>query len=216
MTWIVATSNPHKMEEIRKILANTTLEVLSMREAGFDGELEETGDTFRANAAQKVRGLEPHFPDAWIFADDSGLVIDALDGAPGVYSARFLGDASYPEKIAALNAKLDAKGVPAADRNASFRCAIALKRPGDPELHFFDGRVDGYFAQEPAGSSGFGYDPAFYVPELGHTLAEVDADTKNALSHRGRALRAMEAWLKDAASECFDMTADDTAGGEVS
>ena len=184
---IFATSNEHKMEEIRMILGDLGAEILSMREAGIAVEIEENGATFAENAAIKVRAIRP-FTDAIVMADDSGLVIDALNGGPGVYSARYMEGSPYSERNRNLIQRLEGKR--GTERSARFVCAIAASLP-DGRLLTTQGTMEGVIAQEPAGENGFGYDPILYLPEYGMTAAELSPEEKNAISHRGKALRAM-------------------------
>lgn len=192
---IVATHNKDKLNEIRQILDPAEWDLQGMSELGFHEEIPETGETFAENAAQKAAALAEHYPSSWIFADDSGLCVKALNNEPGVHSARFLGDASYPEKIRRLQEMLQDASPDPATWEASFRCAIALRNPGNGDMLIFEGSMDGRIHTEMRGDNGFGYDPAFYLPEKGVTAAELDADEKNAVSHRGEALRKMAEWL---------------------
>ncbi|MFQ9511811.1 MAG: XTP/dITP diphosphatase [Lachnospiraceae bacterium] len=185
---IFATSNEGKMKEIRMILKDLGKEVLSIKEAGISVEIEENGSTFEENAIIKVKALRP-YTDGIILADDSGLEVDYLDKKPGVYSARYMGeDTSYKVKNESIIAQLD--GVEGADRSARFVCVIAASMP-DGTILTSRGTIEGVIAKTPAGSSGFGYDPIVYVPELGATTAELTPEQKNEVSHRGKALRAM-------------------------
>ena len=185
---IFATGNAHKMKEIREILGGLPVGIVSMKEAGIDLEIEETGSSFEENALIKARAVAA-VSGALTLADDSGLEIDALGGAPGIYSSRFLGeDTPYSEKNRAIIEKL--AGLSGSERSARFRCVIAAVFPDGREL-VSEGRVEGEIAFSPAGENGFGYDPIFYLPERGCTTAELSAEEKNAISHRGRALRGM-------------------------
>ena len=185
---IFATSNEGKMKEIRMILKDLGKEVLSIKEAGISVEIEENGSTFEENAIIKVKALRP-YTDGIILADDSGLEVDYLDKKPGVYSARYMGeDTSYKVKNESIIAQLD--GVEGADRSARFVRVFAASMP-DGTILTSRGTIEGVIAKTPAGSSGFGYDPIVYVPELGATTAELTPEQKNEVSHRGKALRAM-------------------------
>ena len=185
---IFATGNAHKMKEIREILGGLPVGIVSMKEAGIDLEIEETGSSFEENALIKALAVAA-VSGALTLADDSGLEIDALGGAPGIYSSRFLGeDTPYSEKNRAIIEKL--AGLSGSERSARFRCVIAAVFPDGREL-VSEGRVEGEIAFSPAGENGFGYDPIFYLPERGFTTAELSAEEKNAISHRGRALRGM-------------------------
>lgn len=188
------------MREIREILADLSGEIQSMKEAGLSPEIVEDGATFDENALIKARtvheaAVSAGYTDALVLADDSGLEIDALGGAPGVYSARFMGeDTPYEIKNAALIDKL--ADTPENERTARFRCAIAAVLPDGEEL-LTDASVDGIIAYGPSGSNGFGYDPILYYPPRGCTLACLTDEEKNAISHRGKALRRMRDILGD-------------------
>ncbi|MBQ7433124.1 MAG: RdgB/HAM1 family non-canonical purine NTP pyrophosphatase [Lachnospiraceae bacterium] len=182
---LFATGNEGKMREIKMILDG--LEVISLKEAGIEVDIEENGTTFEENAAIKAQALRPYW-DGIILADDSGLEVDYLNKEPGVYSARYMGDAPYEIKNRSIIERLE--GVEGADRSARFVCVIAASLP-DGQLLTTRGTIEGIIAKEPAGCGGFGYDPIVYVPELGMTTAEISAEQKNAISHRGKALRAM-------------------------
>ncbi len=189
MRLIVASHNEHKLEEIRAILADLDLEVVSLLDLGFDTEIEENGTSFQENALLKVRALRDIYPNDYIMADDSGLCVDALDGAPGVYSARFGGVGStYPEKFRLLYRLMDESG--RTDTSAKFHCTIAVMRP-DGSTFTVDGIVSGEITREASGANGFGYDPIFYLPEYKLTTAQIDPVLKNRLSHRAKALEAM-------------------------
>lgn len=186
---IFATGNKNKMIEIREILKDLNLDILSMKEAGISIDVEENGTTFEENALIKARAVAEKC-DAIVLADDSGLEIDYLDKAPGVYSARFMGeDTSYEIKNKALIDKLE--GVPKKERTARFVCAIAAVVPGREPVAV-RGTIEGYIGWEPAGENGFGYDPIFYVPDLDCSTAQLSMEEKNARSHRGNALRAIK------------------------
>jgi XTP/dITP diphosphohydrolase len=187
---LVSTRNAHKVAEIRDILGSD-FEVLDLSAISGVGEVEETGVTFEENATLKAQAVSGHF-DGWVIADDSGLEVDALDGAPGVFSARFSGaGATDASNRALLVKKLD--GVRGGERSARFRCVIVLAR-GGRKLAAFNGSVEGVIINLEKGSGGFGYDPLF-VPE-GHckTFAQLGAEVKNTLSHRARALEGLLAW----------------------
>ncbi len=198
MRIVFATGNKDKMREIRDILGNLGLEILSMKEAGIEGDIEENGTTFSENSMIKAESvaklLKQQNPEAAkesiILADDSGLEVDYLGGEPGIYSARYMGrDTSYTEKNTAIIAKLD--GVPDEKRTARFVCAISAVLPNGKKLGTL-GTMEGRIGYEIAGQNGFGYDPIFFLPEYGKTSAEISAEEKNAISHRGKALREME------------------------
>ena len=190
---IFATGNKNKMREIRDILSDLGMEILSMKEAGIDKEINEDGKTFEENALIKARAVAED-TDAVVLADDSGLEIDYLNKEPGIYSARHLGeDTSYEIKNQALLDRLS--GVKKEDRTARFVCAIAAVLPDKREFVVRE-TIEGYIGEKPAGTNGFGYDPIFYVDEYGCSTAELSEEKKNEVSHRGKALRAMREVLK--------------------
>ena len=190
---IFATGNKNKMREIRDILSDLGMEILSMKEAGIDKEINEDGKTFEENALIKARAVAED-TDAVVLADDSGLEIDYLNNEPGIYSARYLGeDTSYEIKNQALLDRLS--GVKKEDRTARFVCAIAAVLPDKREFVVRE-TIEGYIGEKPAGTNGFGYDPIFYVDEYGCSTAELSEEKKNEVSHRGKALRAMREVLK--------------------
>lgn len=186
---IFATSNPGKMKEVRMLLNDLNVTVRSMEEAGVQADIVEDGDTFEKNAAIKAEAIRD-LTGCIALADDSGLEIDYLNGEPGVYSARYMGeDTSYTVKNRAIIEKLaNAKG---AERSARFVCVIAAAFPGQPTV-YTKGIMEGIIADEPSGEGGFGYDPIFYVQEIGTTTAQMSPEGKNAISHRGKALREMK------------------------
>ena len=194
MKIIFATSNQGKLREVRAIVADLGIEVESMKDAGIDVDIVEDGKTFAENALIKARTVCKACGEVTM-SDDSGLEIDALGGEPGIYSARYMGeDTSYHIKNMNLVERLE--GVPDEKRTARFVCAIACVFPDGRELicrETFEGRI-GY---EEKGENGFGYDPIFYVPEKGCYSAELSPEEKNAISHRGKALRAMRAKLEE-------------------
>lgn len=189
---IFATGNEGKMREIREILKELQVPVLSMKEAGVSLNIEENGSTFAENAEIKARAVW-NCTGGIVLADDSGLVVDALGGEPGVYSARYMGeDTSYEIKNREIIRRLEA--VSGQDRSARFVCIIAAVLP-DGTVRKTEGTMDGVIAMEPAGEEGFGYDPILYIPEYGKTSAQLTMEEKNAISHRGKALRAMKGEL---------------------
>ena len=191
---ILATSNKDKAREIAEILSDTPFVVTTMKEEGYDPDIVENGKTFEENALIKARTVHALAEGAYVMADDSGLCIDALDGAPGIYSARFCGeDSTYPEKFAKIFEML--KDVPEEKRTAKFVCSIAVVRPDGSEFTV-RGEVCGVLHEKPMGDGGFGYDPIFYVPEFGMTTAQMTKEQKNSISHRGKASRAMAEKLK--------------------
>ena len=181
------------MREIRAILGDLGMEVISMREAGFTGEIVEDGVTFAENAAIKARAVWEK-TGGIVMADDSGLEIDYLNGEPGVYSARYLGDTPYEVKNCTLIGRLD--GVPDEKRTARRVCVIAVVLP-DGTLKETRAAMEGRIAYEPAGEGGFGYDPILYLPEYGKTSAEISMEEKNKISHRGKALEAAKEFLRE-------------------
>lgn len=197
---IFATGNEGKMKEIRLLLADLGLPVLSMKEAGVVLDIEETGATFAENAELKARAVWERTGDI-VLADDSGLAVDYIGGEPGIYSARYMGeDTSYEIKNREIIRRLE--GARDVQRSARFVCDIAAVMPDGSVKHAQE-TMEGLIAGEPAGCGGFGYDPILYIPEFGKTSAELTMDQKNQISHRGKALRAMKAelllWLgKDA------------------
>lgn len=190
---IFATGNAGKMREIRLILGDLGCEILSMKEAGADLEIVEDGETFAENAEIKARAVWECTGDI-VLADDSGLVVDYLNGEPGIYSARYMGeDTSYEIKNRNLIERLkDALGDA---RTARFVCNIAAVLPDGQVLHT-EKTMEGRIADEPAGSEGFGYDPILWLPEYGVTSAQLTIEQKNLVSHRGKALEAMKVELK--------------------
>lgn len=190
---IFATGNKDKMREIREILADTDFEILSMKEAGIVTDIVEDGQSFEENSLIKAKAIAALAPDDIILADDSGLEVDALGGEPGIYSARYMGeDTSYEIKNANLIERLE--GVAKEDRTARFVCAVAAVFP-DGRSEAVRGTIEGYIGYKPAGCGGFGYDPIFYLYENDHSTAELTAEEKNAISHRGKALRAIKEFL---------------------
>ena len=203
MRIVFATGNKDKMREIRQILGGLDADILSMKEAGVEADVEENGTTFAENARIKADAIyqllkekEPEQAESTVvLADDSGLEVDYLGGEPGIYSARYLGkDTPYSEKNQIIIDRLkDAKDE---ERSARFVCAIAACLPGEKSLNTL-GKMEGRIAYEIAGSNGFGYDPIFFLPEYGKTSAELSGDEKNAISHRGKALRDMAKLLSE-------------------
>ncbi len=193
---IFATGNAGKLREVKVILADLGMEVISMKEAGVTAEAEENGTTFIENAIIKARDIAVRVPDAIVMSDDSGLVVDALNGEPGIYSARYLGeDTPYSIKNANIISRLE--GIPMEERTARFVCAIAAVLP-DGNVLTTQETIEGYIGYEERGNGGFGYDPIFMVPGYGCSTAELSAEAKNAISHRGKALKAMKLKLSEA------------------
>ena len=198
---IFATGNAHKMVEIRMILADLGMEILSQKEAGIQADVVEDGSTFEENAMIKATEIAkiarqmPEYADAIVMADDSGLEIDYLNKEPGIYSARYMGeDTPYTVKNNHIIELL--KDVEGEDRSARFVCVIACVFP-DGRSFTCRGVVEGQIGYSEKGENGFGYDPIFYVPELGCTTAELPPEEKNKISHRGRALTAMYDKMKE-------------------
>lgn len=192
-TLILATTNAGKLREIRAVLAGLPVEIRALSDYPPVQEPEETGTTFEENARAKALYYAQALGGV-VVAEDSGLEIDALDRAPGVYSARFAADEAptYPEKFRVIRARLEERGAP--DSTARFACALALARP-DAVLFEARGTVEGRITWPPRGSGGFGYDPIFFYPPFGCTLAEIPADRKTSVSHRGQAFGKLRQWL---------------------
>ncbi|MGI5978057.1 MAG: XTP/dITP diphosphatase [Oscillospiraceae bacterium] len=191
MRYILASNNPGKLREMKAILAEIGAEVVSQREAGADFEAEETGETFEENALIKARAACAALGEPAI-ADDSGLCVDALGGAPGVYSARYGGCETDSERTALLLKNLgDAK-----DRSAKFVSCIACVFPNGDVLTA-RGECPGIITTSPRGDGGFGYDPVFELPGTGKTMSELTEEEKNAVSHRGRALKSFQKKLRE-------------------
>lgn len=187
---LFATGNEHKMIEIREILSDIGMEIVSLKEAGIDVDVEENGSTFEENAMIKASEIAKLVEHTIVLADDSGLEIDYLNKEPGIYSARYAGvDTSYDIKNQMLLDRLE--GVEEKARTARFVCAIAAVFP-DGTQEVLRGTIEGLIGHEIKGENGFGYDPIFYLPELGKTTSELSSEEKNARSHRGNALRAMK------------------------
>lgn len=191
---LLATTNLHKVDEYKAIFSPVPFQLLSLRDVQIETDVEETGSTFAENAElkaltyAKISGLLS-------LADDSGLEIDALDGIPGIYSARFAGKhASYEERFRLILEQL--KDVPMEQRTARFRCAITIAEPSG-YYRTVEGIVEGIIADSPRGENGFGYDPIFLVPELGMTTAELSPEQKNGISHRGRAAQLATTLLRN-------------------
>ena len=185
---LFATNNPHKLREIREV-AGGEFEIIGLKDVGFEREIPETQDTIEANAVQKARYIYENV-QIDCFADDTGLEIDALDGRPGVYSARYAGEGcSFDDNIEKVLRELDGSG----DRNARFRCVVCLILEGSEYL--FEGRINGNITKERNGNGGFGYDPVFIPDGYDQTFAEMPPYLKNGISHRGRAVTKMMRFL---------------------
>jgi XTP/dITP diphosphohydrolase len=191
--FIVATGNKGKLGEIRRILKSLSLEVISMKDVGINIYIEEYGNTFEENALIKALEVSKHTPHM-VMADDSGLEVDFLNGAPGVYSSRFLGKGATDED---RNRKLldVLKNVPFEKRTARFVCAAAVVLP-DSSQFTVKGTCEGYIGFKPEGENGFGYDPLFFIAEYNMTMAQMKPEDKNKISHRGRALKLMVEEIK--------------------
>ncbi|HRT71638.1 MAG TPA: XTP/dITP diphosphatase [Syntrophales bacterium] len=190
---MLATRNEGKVREVRSVLENTGLEILSL--AAYPGapEVVEDGRSFFENAFKKAKAIA-EFTGETVLADDSGLEVDALDGRPGVRSSRYAGpEANDDENIEKL--LLELRDVPQEKRGAAFRCTLVMYRP-DGRYDTFEGSLRGLITTEPRGKQGFGYDPVFFVPEIDKTVAEMPLELKNSISHRGAALRALKNHLK--------------------
>ncbi|MBQ1503910.1 MAG: RdgB/HAM1 family non-canonical purine NTP pyrophosphatase [Oscillospiraceae bacterium] len=182
--WIIATNNPGKVREFHKILPPLGIDAVSLKEAGIRLEVEETGTTFDENALLKARAACACSGMPAV-ADDSGLVVDALDGRPGVYSARY----AETEKACNLRLLAEMQDVPDEKRQAHYACAIACVLPDGREFTVY-GECYGVIAREETGENGFGYDPLFYLPQYGVTFGELAPEIKNEISHRAKALKA--------------------------
>jgi len=184
---VIATHNPKKAREMHQILGARfpELELLTLVDYSGAPEPEETGDTYEANAIIKAESAAS-FTGEWCLADDAGLEIDALPGQLGVHSKRFAGEETpFTEKMARILASMSA--TPESERGARFRCFVALAHPGE-STRVFSATCEGRIASEPSGAGGFGYDPIFWLPDLGCTMADLTAEQKHAISHRGKVL----------------------------
>lgn len=191
---LVATTNRHKLDEYRALFSDLPYQLCSLRDIQLDMDVEETGTTFRENAELKALAYA-RASGMLSLADDSGLEIDALGGAPGVYSARFAGvDTSYAERFRLIFAQLH--GLPPEQRTARFRCVITIAEPSGYHQSV-EGAIEGVITETPRGEHGFGYDPIFLVPAYGQTTAELSPEQKNRISHRGQAARLARALLED-------------------
>ena len=189
---LVATHNQGKIREFQALLADLPLTVTSLKEEGITLDVEETGATFAENAILKARSYAG-LTGLWTWSDDSGLEVDGLDGRPGVYSARFGGPGlSDQDRYRRILAELAA--IPRERWSARFRCVVAIALPGG-QVYTAEGTLEGVITYSPRGEHGFGYDPSFYIPEMGATLAELPPDVKNRISHRGQATRAAKELL---------------------
>lgn len=188
---IIATKNKGKVKEIKELLQGYEYEILSLAEVGIDIDVDEDGRSFEENSLKKARTIQS-ITGGIVIADDSGIEIDFLNDAPGIYSARFLGDVADMERCNGVLALLES--IPDEYRSARFRCVASLV--SDNTSISFDGTLEGRIATEQHGTNGFGYDPIFYVPEFQKTVAELDSETKNNISHRGKAFKLLTQKLK--------------------
>ncbi len=194
----IATSNKHKIKEFEQMFASANFECEVFGADALDGFVPpvEDGSTFAENSLIKARALKKLVGDAYVMADDSGIVVDALGGSPGIYSARYAGvDSSDADTRNNEKLLRELEGVPDEKRSARFVCVITLISPDD-KVHSFEGRIEGFINHSEAGCGGFGYDPLFYVPRFGKTTAELSSEEKNAVSHRGAAFTKMVNFLK--------------------
>ena len=190
MKIVFATNNPNKLKEIQSLIPKE-IEIISLKEIGCNEDIPETGDTLKANAFQKAQYIKDNF-NYDCFADDTGLEIDELNGDPGVYSARYAG----PERNASANMnKILNKLKGKKNRKAQFRTAIALILKG--EEHLFEGKVEGYISKDKQGNEGFGYDPIFIPENNTRSFAQMSMQEKGAISHRGRAVKKLVAYLNN-------------------
>lgn len=190
---IFATGNEGKMKEIREILGDLDIELLSLKDAGINADIDENGSSFEENAEIKAKAI-CKLTGEIVLADDSGLEVDYLNKEPGIYSARYMGeDTSYRIKNANLIERLE--GVPDEKRTARFVCAIAAAFP-DGTVKTVRAAMEGRIGYEERGENGFGYDPIFFLPEYGCSSAEISMEEKNKISHRGKALRAIKDELR--------------------
>lgn len=199
---LIASSNVNKAKEVKEILKDFNFEVLNTHDIEEELDVIEDADSFAGNALLKAKAYHERYPEYYILADDSGLMIEALDGRPGIYSARYGGDLSYPEKFKLIWNELAETTVDPSDWRAKFVCAIAWCEPGVPiteeiDAKIFEGEMHGIILDEARGENGFGYDPIFYLPEYGKTNAEISLEDKNKISHRGRALAMLQNYLKN-------------------
>ncbi len=189
---LLATNNRDKVKELKVLLSGIPLEIVIPRDMGLELDSKEDGATFRENAVIKaISGVRAS--GLLTLADDSGLGVEALRGEPGVRSARYAGEnASNEERIGLLLSRM--KEIPRDKRQAAFQCVIALAKP-DGTVKTFTGACRGIIAFEPVGTEGFGYDPVFFIPELGKTMAELNMDEKNRISHRAKAVLKAKRWI---------------------
>jgi XTP/dITP diphosphohydrolase len=196
---IVASNNEHKILEIKEILSKYSIEVLGLKETGINIDVEENGTTFIENAYKKATEIHNVLENVMVLADDSGLMVECLGGAPGVYSARFAGEHGNYEKN---NKKLLdlLKENKDEDKKAKFVCAMVLISDKDAVIKV-QGEIEGKIINEERGTNGFGYDPIFYIPEYKMTFAQMDSNLKNSISHRANALNKLEGEIKNLMGE---------------
>jgi len=186
MEIVLATQNPDKIREIKEVLKDLPIKILTLMDLGLKEKVEETGKTLEENALLKAK-FWAEKTGKWALADDTGLEVEALNGAPGVHTSRYAGEnASYEDNWKKLLKNME--GIPWEKRKARFRCVIAIVSPKG-KRYIAEGILEGYITLEAKGNEGFGYDPVFYIPEKGKTLAEMSLEEKNSLSHRGKALQ---------------------------
>jgi len=190
---VFASRNRGKIEEIKALLAECGVTFQSLDDYPNLPDIREDGNSFLENALKKARSVAD-LTGEMVLADDSGLEVRVLDGAPGIYSARYADDSANDEKNI-LKLLSDLEGVPPEEREAAFRCILVLYRP-DGRYHVFDGRWEGRIAEIPAGKGGFGYDPVFYLPDQSVTVAELPPGMKNRISHRAKAAEKLKVWLQ--------------------
>mgnify|MGYP000921568816 CR=1 FL=1 len=196
---VLTSRNKGKLKELKRLVSDLTWEVLSLYDFPDAPEVEEDGFTFKDNALKKATTVARYLHE-WTLADDSGLEVDALDGAPGVFSARFAGvhgdDQKNNQKLLQL-----LEGVPWEKRTACFRCALALASPEGEVIWTTEGKCEGIITYEPRGKKGFGYDPLFYLPALELTMAEISEEEKNKISHRAKAMKDFREYLNQKARD---------------
>ena len=184
---LIATTNAHKARELAALLGDVPFQITTPQEEGISLDVEETGSTFEENASLKAQAFA-QASDLLSLADDSGIEVDALGGAPGIYSSRYAGPGATDEdRVQFLLEKL--RNVPVEERQGRFRCVVAVADP-EGDVSLFQGTVEGVIAFQPAGSNGFGYDPIFLLPDRQCTTAQLSPEEKNRISHRGQAARA--------------------------
>lgn len=192
---LLATTNPNKVKEIQAILKDTDWEIYSLADFPSLTQPSEDGETFQENALQKAV-LVAAQSEMITLADDSGLSVDALNGAPGVHSARYAGE-NKDDKANLEKLLKEMEGIPMEKRQARFTCSIAISFPEDDRYFITEETCEGIIAESPVGENGFGYDPIFFIPEMGKTMAQLTDEEKNKISHRGKAIRRLEEMLPE-------------------